>query len=140
MRGSVSLELGGARLDVETSRLPAHIGRRQSGRMLLQHLDDLLFGKSALAHVRLRKERTLPKIGDIYGEQVRGLWWRTALQHSPGLIQLGELSAKRYHVETRPFILRRPSPLKDLDPSGPKAANGNSRSRMEYAEVSNRRD
>jgi hypothetical protein len=50
--------------------LPAHIGRRHSGRVLLQHLDDLLFGKSALAHVRLPKERTLPKIGDIYGEQV----------------------------------------------------------------------
>jgi len=38
--------------------------------VLLQHLDDLLFCKSALAHVRLPKERTLPKIGDIYGEQV----------------------------------------------------------------------
>ena len=38
--------------------------------MLLQHLDDLLFGKSALAHVRLPKERTLPKFGDIYAEQV----------------------------------------------------------------------
>ena len=50
--------------------LPAHIGGRQPGRVLLQHLDDLLFGKSALAHVRLPKERTLPKIGDIYGEQV----------------------------------------------------------------------
>ena len=33
-------------------------------------LDDLLFGKSALAHVRLPKERKLPKIGGIYGEQV----------------------------------------------------------------------
>ena len=33
--------------------------------------DDLLFGKSALAHVRLPKERTLPKIGGIYGEQVK---------------------------------------------------------------------
>ena len=50
--------------------LPAHIGRRQSGRVFLQHLDDLLFGKSALAHVRLPKERTLPKIEGIYGEQV----------------------------------------------------------------------
>src|SRR5262249_46400653 len=61
--------------------LPAHIGRRQSGRMLLQHLDDLLFGKSALAHVRLPKERTLPKIGDIYGEQVtRHALLRTGLR------------------------------------------------------------
>jgi hypothetical protein len=42
----------------------------QSGRMFLQHVDDLLFRKSALAHVRLPKERTLPKIEDIYGEQV----------------------------------------------------------------------
>jgi hypothetical protein len=38
--------------------------------VLLQHLDDLLFGKSALAHVRLPKEQTLPKFGDICGEQV----------------------------------------------------------------------
>ena len=29
--------------------------------MLLQHFDDLRFSKSALAHVRLPKERTLPK-------------------------------------------------------------------------------
>src|SRR3954466_2330487 len=33
--------------------LPAHIGGRHSGRVLLQHPDDLLFGKSALAHVHL---------------------------------------------------------------------------------------
>jgi hypothetical protein len=35
---------------------------------------------------------------------IRGLWWRTALLHSLGLIRLGKLSAKRYRVETRPFI------------------------------------
>ena len=40
--------------------LPADIGGRKSGRMLLQHFDDLLFGESALAHVRLHRERTLP--------------------------------------------------------------------------------
>jgi hypothetical protein len=40
-------------------------------RVLLQHLDNLLFGKSALAHVRLPMDRTLPKIEGIYGEQVR---------------------------------------------------------------------
>jgi transposase len=51
-------------------RLKQFIRRRQTGRALLQHLDDLLFGKSALAHIRLPKERTLPKIGDICGEQV----------------------------------------------------------------------
>jgi hypothetical protein len=45
--------------------LAAHIGRRKASRMLLQHLDDLLVRKSALAHVRLPKERTLPKFGDI---------------------------------------------------------------------------
>jgi hypothetical protein len=33
--------------------------------MLLQHLDDLLFRESALTHVRLPKERTLPKNGDV---------------------------------------------------------------------------
>jgi hypothetical protein len=33
--------------------------------VLLQHLDDLLFSESALAHVRLPKERTLPKFGGI---------------------------------------------------------------------------
>src|SRR5271155_427736 len=33
--------------------LPAHLASRQAGSVLLQHLDDLLFGKSALTHVRL---------------------------------------------------------------------------------------
>jgi len=33
--------------------------------MFLQHLDDLLFGKSALTHVRRLKERTLPKTEGI---------------------------------------------------------------------------
>jgi hypothetical protein len=54
--------------------------------MLLQHLDDLLFGKSALAHVRLPKERTLPKIGDIYGEQVTPNLYR----YSPKSFQSAE--------------------------------------------------
>ena len=48
-----------------------YIGGRQPSRVLLQHLDDLLFSESALAQVRLPKERILPKIEDICGEQVR---------------------------------------------------------------------
>jgi hypothetical protein len=33
--------------------------------MLLENLDDLLFRVPALTHVRLPKERTLPKTGGI---------------------------------------------------------------------------
>jgi deoxycytidylate deaminase len=39
--------------------------------VLLQYFDDLFFGESALTHVRLPKERTLPENGGIYGEQVK---------------------------------------------------------------------
>ena len=50
--------------------LAAHLAGRRPGRVLLQNLDDLLFGESALTHVRLPKERTLPKTGGVYGERV----------------------------------------------------------------------
>jgi hypothetical protein len=73
---------------------------------------------------------------------IRGLWWHgiAALSRVDSAWQaFGQALPRR--DETVYLYLRRPSPLKgDLDPSGPKAANGNSRSRMEYAEVSNRRD
>jgi hypothetical protein len=45
--------------------LPAHIGGRQSGRVLLQHADDLLFGESALRMSFAPKEWTRPKSEDI---------------------------------------------------------------------------
>jgi hypothetical protein len=48
-------------------------GSRQTDRVLLQNLDDLLFGVSALTHVRLPKERTLPKNGAFKGS---GHWHR----------------------------------------------------------------
>src|SRR6185437_14410256 len=41
--------------------LAAQLARRQSGSVLLQHPDDLFFRESALAHVRLPRDRTLPK-------------------------------------------------------------------------------
>jgi hypothetical protein len=71
--------------------------------MLLQHLDDLLFGKSALAHVRLPKERTLPKIGDIYGEQVTE--FATIRER---LIKIGARDRAHYaHSHTSPIELPR---------------------------------
>ena len=43
----------------------AQLTCRQPGSVLLQHLDDLFFRESALAHVRLPRDRTLPKNGGI---------------------------------------------------------------------------
>jgi hypothetical protein len=40
--------------------------------VLLENLDDLLFGESALAHVRLPKERPLHKTGAFKGAGHRG--------------------------------------------------------------------
>jgi hypothetical protein len=45
--------------------LAAHLAGRQPGSVFLQNLDDLLFGESALTHVGLPKERTLPKTGAL---------------------------------------------------------------------------
>jgi len=64
--------------------------------VLLQHLDDLLFGKSALTHVRLPKERTLPKIGGIYGEQVTHLRPRQRCGGPTTLVPASYFPAQNY--------------------------------------------
>jgi hypothetical protein len=66
---------------------------------------NLLFGKSALAHVRLPKERTLPKFGDIYGEQVSGLSITQAYEPRPysHSIVPGGLLVTSYTTRLTPF-------------------------------------